>query len=219
MDLQQWNVPNPANYISPYLLPITSEKNQIPVSISARHIHLSDEHLGELFGYGYQLTPLKALSQPGQYAAQETLKVVGPKGMLEEVRILGPTRPQSQVELARTDAYHLGVKPPVRDSGDIKNTPGIVLVGPKGALNLDKGVILAAAHIHMHPNDAQPLDLEDGDRVQVLLDGERSITYNNVLIRVDDNYALEMHVDTDEGNAALLSGTTVGYVVAKKLLM
>lgn len=213
------NLPHEASYISPYLVPFTVQDNQVTVSVSARHIHLTEEHLAELFGYGYQLTPLKDLSQPGQYAAKETLKVIGPKGMLEEVRILGPTRPQSQVELARTDAYQLGVQPPVRDSGDIKHTPGIVLVGPKGALNLDRGVILAAAHIHMPPEDAERLDLKDGHRVQVLLEGERSITYNNVLVRVDPQYALEMHVDTDEGNAALLTAHNVGFVIAKKLLM
>lgn len=218
MDLQI-NVPFAANYISPYLVPTTTDNNQVTVSVSARHIHLTEEHLEQLFGHGYQLTILKELSQPGQYAAKETLKVVGPKGMLEEVRILGPTRAQSQVELARTDAYHLGIQPPVRDSGDLKNTPGIVLVGPKGALNLDKGVILASAHIHMPPEEAQRLDLKDGDRVQVLLEGERSITYNNVLVRVDPQFALEMHVDTDEGNAALLSSCNIGFILAKKLLM
>lgn len=218
MDLGM-DVPLTASYISPYLVPLTVQDNQVVVSVSARHIHLTEEHLAELFGHGYQLTPLKDLSQPGQYAAKETLKVIGPKGMLEEVRILGPTRPQSQVELARTDAYQLGVQPPVRDSGDTKKTPGIVLVGPKGALNLDRGVILAAAHIHMPPEDAERLDLTDGDRVQVLLEGERSIIYNNVLVRVHPQFALEMHVDTDEGNAALLSSQNVGFVLAKKLLM
>ncbi|MHB8170885.1 MAG: phosphate propanoyltransferase [Thermincolia bacterium] len=205
-------------YISPYLQPLNVSDNAVPVGISARHIHLSKEHLDQLFGHGYELKKYKDLYQPGQFAAQETLTLVGPKGVIEEVRILTPTRPQSQVEISRTDGYNLGIKAPLRDSGNLNDTPGIVLVGPKGAVTLDKGVILAAAHIHMHTSEARRFHLRDGDRVQVLVDTFRDITFNNVLMRVSDEYRLEFHLDTDEANAAFLKNGDKVYVVAKRLL-
>lgn len=206
-------------YLSLYLKPIDPEPFRVPVGISARHIHLSPEHLKALYGSGYGLQVYKPLSQPGQFAARETLTVVGPKGVIEGVRVLGPTRPQSQVEISRTDAYRLGIEAPLRDSGDLTGTPGVALVGPKGAVNLEKGVILAAAHIHMHPTDAAQTRLKDGDRVQVLVEGDRGTTFNNVLIRVSDKFKLEFHLDTDEANAALLDNGDMVEIVARKLLM
>jgi len=220
MDLTAENyIPIMPQYISPYLMPLDIADNAVPVGISARHIHLSREHLDQLFGHGYELKKYKDLNQPGQFAAQETLTLVGPKGVVEEVRILAPTRPQSQVEIARTDGYHLGLNAPLRDSGDLNDTPGAVLVGPKGAVTLDKGVILAAAHVHMHTADAQRFGLKDGDRVQVLVDTLRDITFNNVLIRVSEDYRLEFHLDTDEANAAYLKNGDKVYIVAKRLLV
>ncbi|MDR3288452.1 MAG: phosphate propanoyltransferase [Peptococcaceae bacterium] len=180
-------------------------KLQVPVGISNRHIHLTDEHVAALFGAGHQLTKTKELSQPGQFACEETLTLVGPKGKMEGVRVLGPSRKASQIELAATDTFKLGVKPPVRDSGDHAGTPGVELVGPKGSVKLDAGVIIAARHIHMAPEDAQKYQLKDGDRVKVLVGGPRGGVLSEVLIRVSPSYLLDMHVDTDEGNAFTLA--------------
>lgn len=174
---------------------------KVPAGISNRHVHLSQEHIEALFGEGHELTKTKDLSQPGQYACEEVVTLVGPKGSLEGVRVLGPARKATQVELAATDTFKLGVKPPVRDSGDHEGTPGLELIGPKGRVQLDKGVIIAARHIHMTPEDAQTYNLKDGDHVKVSVSGPRAGVFERVLIRVSPNYALDMHVDTDEGNA------------------
>lgn len=177
---------------------------KVPVGISNRHIHLSQKDLEVLFGEGAELTPIKDLSQIGQFAAEETLTVVGPKSSFQGVRVLGPVREKTQIEVSRTDAFALGVKPPLRESGDLGNTPGCVLVGPKGALILDEGVVIVKNHIHMSPEEASQLKLEDQDQVNVLVEGERQVVFRNVLIRVHENFRLEMHVDTDEANAAML---------------
>lgn len=175
----------------------------IPVAISARHIHLTQEAVETLFGPGHRLTPLKPLSQPGQFACEETLTVVGPKRSLERVRVLGPTRPACQVEVSRTDEYHLGIDAPVRDSGDVANTPGVTLMGPQGALTLQEGIICARRHIHMTPADAARFGVKNRDVVEVAVDSEgRDLVFGDVLVRVKDSYALEMHIDTDEANAA-----------------
>jgi len=174
---------------------------QVPVEISNRHIHLSQEHIEALFGPGYQLTPIKDLSQPGQFACEETVTLAGPKGSIPGVRVLGPARPSSQVELAATDTFKLGVKPPVRDSGDLEGTPGIYVIGPNGKIHLEYGVIIAARHIHMSPKDAQKFGLKDGSHVKVDISGPRGGVFDNVLVRVSPKFALYMHVDTDEGNA------------------
>lgn len=179
-------------------------ENLIPVGISNRHIHLSEGDIAALFGAGYQLTTKKPLSQPGQYAAEEVVTIVGPKGQIEKVRILGPARKASQVEVSQTDAYKLGITAPVRDSGDIENSPGVKMIGPKGEVELGMGAILAGRHVHMHPDDAAKFGVKDKDRVEVATNGERSVTFGNVLVRVSDQFALELHVDTDEANAALL---------------
>jgi len=178
---------------------------KVPVGISNRHIHLSKQDLETLFGEGYQLTIRNDLSQTGQYAAEETLTIEGPKAPLLNVRILGPTRKETQVEISRTDSFALGVKPPVRDSGHLKDTPGITLVGPQGKIELQRGVIIAQRHIHMTEAEAEQFGVKDKDLVSVRVGGERGVVFHNVLIRVRDDFVLEMHIDTDEANAAILS--------------
>jgi len=178
---------------------------QVPVGISNRHIHLSKEHLTQLFGEGYELKELKPLSQPGQFAAEEMVTIVGPKGEIPKVRILGPVRKETQIEISRTDSFVLGIKPPVRDSGDIEGTPGLIVKGPKGEIELEKGVIIASRHIHFHPDDAARFKVKDGERVKVKTFGDRSVIFEQVLVRVHPNYALDCHLDVDEGNAAGLN--------------
>ena len=176
---------------------------KVPVGISARHIHLSRADLDVLFGVGYELTVKKELSQPGQYAANERVDLVTEKTTLKGVSILGPVRSKSQVEVSLTDSLKLGVKPPVRDSGDLHDSPGITLVGPQGSVELKEGVIAAFRHIHMTPEDAAEFDVKDKEIVKVRCGGQRGLIFDNVLIRVHEQYALEMHIDTDEANAAI----------------
>lgn len=176
----------------------------IPVGVSGRHVHLSREHLDVLFGPGYELTKMKDLSQPGQYASEETVDIITTKGAFTRVRILGPVRKETQIELALSDSVKLGITPPIRDSGNVAGSPGVVLVGPNGTLTLEQGAIIALRHIHMTNADAERFGVKDRDIVKVECLGERSMTMGQVLVRVNDQYALEMHVDTDEGNAACL---------------
>ncbi len=186
----------------------------IPIAISARHIHLTEDAVAALFGPGHQLTPLKPLSQPGQYAAEETLTVHGPKRSIQGVRVLGPTRRACQVEVSRTDEFYLGLDAPVRQSGDVAGTPGITLEGPAGRLTIPEGVICAWRHIHMTPADAQRFGVEQGDLVEVAVDSDgRDLTFGDVMVRVSEKYALEMHVDTDEANAAELRAGHPGALV------
>ena len=176
----------------------------IPVGVSGRHLHLSRAHLDALFGPGYELSKKKDLSQPGQYASVETVDIMTTKGAFTRVRILGPVRKDTQIELSLTDAVKLGINPPIRDSGNVAGSPGVVLVGPNGTITLDQGAIAALRHIHMTPADAERFGVKDKDIVQVECPGERGMIMGQVLVRVNDQYALEMHVDTDEGNAACL---------------
>ena len=181
------------------------KEGKIVAGVSARHLHLAEMDLQALFGENTTLTPIKDLGQPGQYASEEKVKVIGPKGQFESVRVLGPVRKDTQVEVSLTDAFKLGVIPPVRDSGDIEGTPGVTLVGPAGEVNLNKGLILAKRHIHMTPEDAKRFDVKDKDIVSVLCDTQgRKTIFQDVLIRVSPKYALEFHVDTDEANASFL---------------
>ncbi|MEA1884376.1 MAG: phosphate propanoyltransferase [Thermotogota bacterium] len=181
------------------------KEDKIVAGVSARHLHLSEADLKVLFGEDAQLTPIKDLGQPGQYASEEKVKVMGPKGSFESVRVLGPVRKDTQVEVSLTDAYKLGVVPPVRDSGDIEGTPGVKLIGPAGEVDLEKGLILAKRHIHMTPEDSERFNVKDKDIVSVLCDTEgRKTIFQDVLIRVSPKYALEFHVDTDEANASFL---------------
>lgn len=182
---------------------------KVPVGVSNRHLHLSQADLETLFGEGYQLTPLKDLSQTGQYAAEEVVTIVTKKNSIGNVRILGPTRPQTQVEISRTDAFSLGLRPPVRDSGSLADSESVTLVGPKGSVQLNEGVIIALRHIHMNENDAKEFGVKDKDSVTVKTTGERSLTFDNVLVRVREDFVLELHIDTDEANAAGLGNGTL----------
>ena len=178
----------------------------VPIGVSARHIHLTQEHVEALFGPGYQLTKKKEL-MGGQFASNETVTIVG---AIENVRILGPVRKASQVEVSATDAIKLGMNVPVRESGDITGSAPVAIVGPKGAVYLKEGCIVAMRHIHMSPKDAQAAGVKDGDIVSVKADNERGTIFNQVKIRVDDSFTLEMHIDTDEANAAkIATGNTV----------
>lgn len=177
----------------------------VPVGISARHVHLSQADLETLFGKGYTLTPLKELSQPGQYAAKEQLTVVGPKGELAKVRVLGPVRGATQVEVSMTDAMKLGMKAPVRMSGKLAGTPGCKLIGPAGEVTVSQGVIVAARHIHMTDEQAAAYGVCNGDRVSVRVCSERPCVWGNVIVRSGKGHDLELHIDTDEANCALLS--------------
>jgi len=188
---------------------------EVPLSISARHVHLSPSHLEELFGPGYQLQPMKDLSQPGQYAAHEQVTLVGPKGIIEKVRILGPTRSATQVEISRSDSFRLGISdPPVRDSGQHQGSPGITIVGPQGAVTLPQGVILAMRHLHLHPDQAAACGLADGRLVRIHVGGERELTFGQVLVRVNSQYAMDFHLDVDEANAAGVKPGMKGLVFA-----
>lgn len=178
---------------------------KVKLGISARHLHVTQEHLEILFGKGAQLHAMKDLGQPGQYASEEKVDLVTEKGTLNGVRILGPVRSKTQVELAFADARKLGLNPPVRDSGDIEGTPGLKLVGPKGTVELSEGVIVAARHIHLDPATASSLGVKDKDLVKVKIEGKRGLIFENVLIRVHKDFAPEMHIDTDEGNACMAS--------------
>ncbi len=172
------------------------------VSVSARHVHLSDEHVEVLFGKGYALTIMKDLYQEGCYAAEETVMIVGPRRrMLPSVRILGPTRLESQVEMAFTDGISLGIDLPVRPSGKIDDTPGCVLVGPNGVVELKRGVIRAERHVHMGPADAEVYEVKDKDRMSLRIHSRCTTTFEDVLVRVGEGIKLEIHLDTDEGNA------------------
>lgn len=174
---------------------------QVPIGVSARHIHLTQEHVEILFGEGYQLTKKKDL-MGGQFASNETVTVVGIKlRAIENVRVLGPVRKASQLEISATDAVKLGIKAPVRESGDLKGSSPVAVVGPKGAIYLEEGCIIAMRHIHMSPQDAMAAGVKDGDIVSAKADNERGTIFNHVKIRVHDSFTLEMHIDTDEANA------------------
>ena len=176
---------------------------RIPVGVSVRHVHLSQEHLEVLYGPGAELHSMRDLYQPGAYAAKETVALIGPKmRLMERVRILAPLRKQTQVELARTDAIFLGVDAPLRMSGDIAGSAPITIVGPKGIVELKEGCIRAMRHIHMNPKEAEYFGLNDGDAVKLRVGGPAAVTFENVVIRVSENTLLEVHLDTDEGNVA-----------------
>lgn len=177
----------------------------VPVGISARHVHLTTQDIEKLFGPGYQLTPLRPIVQPGQYASQEQLTLVGPKGRIEKVRILGPARPYTQIELSFTDALKLGIKDcPIRMSADIQGTPGIKIIGPKGELEVSQGVIIAARHLHFTDEQAKAYGVHDRQVVAVRVTGPRPCLLENVVCRVGAAHELEVHIDTDEANACAL---------------
>ena len=175
---------------------------EVKIGLSNKHLHLSEEHIEILFGKGHKLTPTKDLVQPGQFACEEKVDIVGPKKTLSGIRVLGPARPETQVELAMTDARTIGIKAPVRESGKLEGTPGCKIVGPCGEVEIDHGVIVALRHVHLSPAQAEEAGVKDKDIVSIKIEGERGLVFNNVLVRSGDAHEREVHLDTDEGNAA-----------------
>ncbi|NML28319.1 acetate/propionate family kinase [Zoogloea dura] len=188
------------------------EAPAIPIEISAHHVHLCQADVDKLFGEGHQLTPEHELSQPGQFACAEKVHLVGPKGRIANVRVLGPTRKETQVEIAMTEQFKVGIQPPIRESGDLTNTPGITLEGPAGSTVIERGVICAQRHIHMTPEDARRFRVRDKYVVRVRVEGERELIFGDVVVRVNPAYRLAMHIDTDEGNAANIRTGMQGYI-------
>ncbi len=181
----------------------------VPVASSARHVHLCRADVERLFGAGYRLQRLKDLSQPGQFACKEQVTVVGPRGQLERVRVLGPERKATQVEVSLTDTFGLGIKAPVRMSGKTQGTPGCKLVGPAGSIELSEGVIVAARHLHLSAAQAARFGLRDGQPVRLRAEGERATVLENVIVRAGDGHDMEVHIDTDEANAIAMAGSTM----------
>lgn len=189
-------------------------ENKFIVETSARHVHVTKKHLEILFGEGYELTKKKDLSQPGQFACNERVAVIGTKGQFPAVSILGPVRSATQVEISASDARTLGVCAPVRESGDVAGSAPCKLVGPKGEVEISEGVIVAKRHIHMTPTDAENFGVKDKDIVSVKIDSpERSLVFGDVVVRASDKFALAMHIDTDESNAVLAPAGTMGTIV------
>lgn len=188
-------------------------EKKVLMETSARHIHVSQKDLEILFGAGYQLTNKKDLSQPGQFACEERVTVKGPKGEFK-MSILGPTRPATQIEISATDARSIGVKAPVRESGDTAGTPGVVISGPCGEVALEEGVMIAKRHIHMTPEDAAKYGLQDKQIVSVKVGGDRGVTFDQTVVRVSPKFALAMHIDTDEANACGAAGELYGDIIA-----
>lgn len=182
---------------------------KVKIGLSNKHVHLSQADLEVLFGKGHELTPTKDLVQPGQFAAEEKVDIVGPKKTLAGIRVLGPVRPETQVELALTDARTIGIKAPVRESGKLDGTPGCKLVGPCGEVELDHGVIAALRHVHLNDEQAAEAGVKDGDWVSIKIEGERGLVFDNVLVRAGVKHEKEVHLDTDEGNAAGCGPDTV----------
>ncbi|MBQ6370412.1 MAG: phosphate propanoyltransferase [Firmicutes bacterium] len=175
---------------------------KVKIGLSNKHVHLNERDRDILFGKDYELTPVKPLVQPGQFAADEKVDIVGPKTTLKGVRVLGPLRPETQIELAMTDARTLGIKAPVRESGHLEGTPGCKLIGPCGEVELDHGVMIAQRHVHLNPEQAIEAGVQDHDVVCLKIDGERGLIFDNVVVRAGDKHEREVHLDTDEGNAA-----------------
>ncbi|AKJ42540.1 phosphate propanoyltransferase [Pragia fontium] len=193
---------------------VNSASASIPIGVSNRHVHLSAGDIEALFGPGYQLTPFKELKQPGQYAAKECVMIVGPKGNITNVRVLGPARDKTQLEISKADCFVLGVKAPVRESGDLPDSADALLVGPAGHVHLKSQVICAQRHIHMNERDAQMLNVTNGQTVRVKTAGQRSLIFDEVVVRVKPSFALEFHIDTDEANAAGLKSNDSVFIVA-----
>ncbi|KJR45575.1 Ethanolamine utilization protein [Desulfosporosinus sp. I2] len=191
----------------------------VMVGVSRAHVHLSQEHVEILYGKGSSLTVLRDLGQAGQFAAKETVNVVGPKGVLQQVRIIGPARSQTQVELSRTETFPLGINAPLRDSGRLENTPGAVLIGPKGVVVLDHGCIISKAHVHMLRKNAEKLDITESDKVSILIKGEKTVCYHDVTVRLVDEGITEFHIDTDEANAAFAHTGDMAMIIHKEIIV
>lgn len=180
--------------------------SKIRIEVSARHCHLSLSDLIKLFGHDYKLKPLKEISQKGQFAAKETITIKTKGGQLDKVRIVGPVRDKTQIELTLTDARKLKIQPPIRVSGDLKDSIGATLVGPKGQVKITEGIIVTQRHLHCNPTQAQKLKLKNGQLVSVKTAGNRSVTFHNIIVRIKEDFDLSVHLDTDEGNASMLDG-------------
>ncbi|AQT85921.1 phosphate propanoyltransferase PduL [Paenibacillus larvae subsp. larvae] len=196
---------------------VQEETAGIEVEASGKHVHLNREAIDALFGEGYQLTKAKDLSQPGQYACKERVTLIGPKGALHNVVILGPERKESQVEISQTDSMALGVKVPVRESGQLEGTPGIVIASANNVIRLDKGLIAAQRHIHVKAEDAGKFGVKNGEIVQVKVEGKRPLIFDDVLIRVSPNYETYMHIDYDEANACGFVKGMKGKILKKNI--
>lgn len=190
-------------------------KSPIPVGISNRHFHLSQQDWDTLFGKGTEPRKFRDVKQPGFWAAHETISIEGPKGKLENIRLVAPHRAKTQIEISKTDAQVLGLKPPIRDSGDLIGSSPVKVVGPKGSIDLKEGLILARRHIHFHPLEAKAMNIKDGEvvRVRAGIGGIRELVFEQVLCRVSDKFSLELHLDTDEANAALVKNGETTYIV------
>ncbi|MDR0853014.1 MAG: phosphate propanoyltransferase [Clostridiales Family XIII bacterium] len=189
---------------------------KVGIGISNKHVHITEESLDILFGKGHKLTPFKELVQPGQFATEERVDIVGPKTTFKGIRIIGPTRPYNQVEISLTDARALGVNPPIRESGKLEGSPGVKLVGPEGEVELDAGVIVALRHIHLSPSEAKEAGVKDQDLVDVQTFGTRPVVFQDVLIRSGETHLRDFHIDTDEANAAgLANGQEVEIIAVK----
>lgn len=186
---------------------------KVEVGLSNKHLHLKDEDIEILFGKGHKLTPTKDLKQPGQFACEEKVDIVGPKGTLKGIRVLGPARPETQIELAMTDARGIGISAPIRESGKLDGTPGCKLIGPAGEVELDHGVIIALRHVHLNPAQAEEAGVKDKQVVSIKVEGERGLVFDNVLVRAGDAHEREIHLDTDEGNAAGLGNNSFGIII------
>ncbi len=195
----------------PHVSVSTGASEPIPVELSARHVHLSEQDALELFGK--PLTPVRELSQPGQFLCEERVRLIGPKGVMDNVAVLGPARSSSQVEISNTEARTLGIKAPVRQSGDVTGTPGIILASQTGIVGLEEGVIVAARHIHMAPEDGEKFGVKDNDRVCVRLESDRPVILEDVVCRVHPEFKLAMHIDPDEGNSAGWNKSVTGKIV------
>ncbi len=187
---------------------------KIKIEVSARHIHFAKEDFEKLFGAGAELTVMKELSQPGMFAANETVAIEDEFFRMEKVRIVGPVRDYTQIEMSETEARKFKINPPLRKSGDIENSPGITVVGPKGQVELDKGAIIAKRHIHMTPDEAAEINAREGDLLKVKTGGERGLVFENVVARVNEDFSWAMHIDTDEGNATGMKGCGEGEIIS-----
>lgn len=192
---------------------VGEDPKDIPVGVSNRHIHLSQADMSALFGEGYEMSKMKDLTQPGQFACKETVTICGPKGAIEKVRILGPTRSKTQIEILEGDCYKLGVVTQPRLSGDLQGTPGVTIVGPKGSVQTKEGLILALRHIHMTLDDARRFDVHDGQVVSIEIGGSKGGIYKNVVVRANDASALECHIDTEEANGMSVNAKTKTQII------
>lgn len=189
---------------------------KVSIGVSNRHVHLKESDLYILFGEGYKLENIRDINQPGQFAAKETVTILTEKGSIERVRVLGPIRPYTQVEISKTDAYKLGINPPVRDSGDLEGSAPISIIGPNGRVDLDKGCIIASRHIHITPKQMELYGLEGIEKVDVLLPGEKGGILHNVSLKVSEESYFELHIDTDDANAHLVSSNDMAEIICIK---